>query len=158
AGTAYREVLRKLQALPGVQSAGASIVRPVDDQFHLVDTVNEIDGRRLPAGDTFQVAWNSLTPGYFSTVGTPILEGRDFDLHDNETAPKVVIVNESLARRAFPAGNPIGRRLGPAVVVGVAKDSLYNGPRDQPRPVLYHPLLQHGPGQEYRWGFVSFAL
>jgi predicted permease len=104
------------------------------------------------------VAWNAISPDYFSTVRTPIVAGRDFAPRDNETAPRVVIVNESLAKRAFPNRNPIGHRLGPATIVGVVKDSRYSGARDQPRPVLYHPLFQHGRDQEYRWGYVSFEL
>jgi predicted permease len=156
--TVYREILQRLQALPDVRSASASIVRPVDDQFYLIDQIEEVDGRKLPDRDAIHVAWNAMSPGYFSTVATPILLGRDFDSRDKENAPPVVIVNESLARRAFPGQNPIGHRLGEATVVGVVKDSLYGGAREQPRPVLYHALFQHGRDQEYRWGFVSFEL
>ena len=158
AGSIYREILRRLQALPGVKSASASIVRPVDDQFNLLDQVDEIDGRRLPEQSVIRVAWNATGPGYFSTVSTPFISGRDFEPHDDETAPKVVIVSESLANSAFPNQNPIGHRLGAATIVGVVKDSLYSGARDQPRPLLYRPLFQDGPDQEYRWGFVSFEL
>lgn len=158
AGAVYREILRRLQVLPGVKSASASVVRPVDDQFYLLDMVNEIDGRNLPESDVIRVAWNATSPGYFSTVSTPVLSGRDFEPHDNETAPKVVIVSESLAKSAFPNQNPLGHRLGLATIVGVVKDSLYSGARDQPRPLLYHPLFQHGRDQEFGWGFVSFEL
>ncbi|MGD0774678.1 MAG: ABC transporter permease [Candidatus Solibacter sp.] len=158
AGAVYSEILRRLRALPEVKSASASVVRPVDDQFHLVDQVDEVDGAELPGGSAIRVAWNAISPDYFSTVRTPIVAGRDFAPRDNETAPRVVIVNESLAKRAFPNRNPIGHRLGPATIVGVVKDSRYSGARDQPRPVLYHPLFQHGRDQEYRWGYVSFEL
>jgi predicted permease len=162
AGIAYREILRKVQSLPGVKSASVSSVRPMDDSFYLTDRVAEIDGRELAESETIHVAWNSMSPGYFTTVGMPILKGRDFDLRDDEAAPKVVIVNESFARRAFPNRNPIGHRLGVvpggATIIGLVMDSHYNGIRDQPRPVLYHPLFQHGPWQEYRWGFASFEL
>ncbi len=158
AGWIYREILRKLQALPGVKSASASVVRPLDDQFNLVDQVDEMDGRRLPQRSVIRVAWNATSPGYFSTVSTPLISGRDFQPNDNETAPKVVIVNESLAQSAFPNQNPIGHRLGEATIIGVVKDSLYGGARDQPRPILYHPLFQHGGAQEFQWGFVSFEL
>jgi predicted permease len=154
----YHEILQRLQALPDVRSASASIVRPVDDHFSLIDQVEEVDGRKLPDREAISVAWNAMSPGYFSTVATPMLLGRDFNSRDKEIAPPVVIVNESLARRAFPGQNPIGHRLGPATVVGLVKDSLYGGAREQPRPVLYHPLFQHGRDQEYRWGFVSFEL
>ena len=158
AGSAYRDILRRVEALPGVKSASASIVRPVDDAFHLLDQINEIDGRRLPEREALRVAWNATSPGYFSTVSTPLVSGRDFEPRDNETAPKVVIVSESLAGRAFPNQNPIGHRLGEGTIVGVVKDSLYGGVRDQRKPLLYHPLFQHGPDQEYQWGYVSFEL
>jgi predicted permease len=154
----YRAILQKLQALPDVRRAAASAVRPLDDQFDLMNRVNEVDGRALAERDYIQVAWNSVSPGYFSTVSTPILLGRDFDLRDNETAPPVVIVNESLAARLLPGQNPLGHRIAYATIVGVVKDSLYKGARDRPKPVLYHPLFQHGIEQEYRWGFVSFEL
>jgi predicted permease len=158
AGAMYRDILERLKALPDVQSASASVVRPVDDGFYLVDRVEEVDGRTLPERSSIRVAWNTVSPGYFSTVRTPILLGRDFEPRDDESAPKVVMVNESLAVKAFPGRNPVGHHLGAATVVGVVKDSHYNGVRDQPRPVLYHPLFQHGKDQEYRWGFVSFEL
>src|SRR5258708_14178710 len=66
--------------------------------------------------------------------------------------------NESLARAALPGQNPIGHRLDEATIVGVVKDSHYRGAHDALRPVLYHPLFQHGLDQEYRWAFVSFEL
>src|SRR2546430_17254211 len=83
-----------------------------------------------------------MSPGYFSTVRTPILMGRDFDLRDRGAAAGVVIVNESLARQVLPGQNPIGHRLDGAEIIGVAKDSLYGGAREQPRPVLYPALFQ----------------
>jgi predicted permease len=158
AGTVYREILRRSEALPDVQSASASVVRPVDDQFNLIDRVDQVDGRTLSGRGAIRVAWNATSPGYFSTVSTPVILGRDFNPQDNETAPAVVIVNESLARSAFPNQNPIGHRLGAATVVGLVKDSLYRGIRDQPSPVLYYPLFQHGRDSEFRWGYVSFEL
>ena len=158
AGAVYREILDKLRTLPGVQSASASAVRPVDDEFRLEDRVNVIDGRTLPEAEAIHVAWNSTSPGYFSTVMTPLLAGRDFALRDRVSAPRVVIINQSLAGRAFPNGDPLGHQLGEATVVGIAKDARYGGAREGLAPVLYYPLIQHGPEQEYRWGFVSFEL
>jgi predicted permease len=142
AANVYQEVLRRLQSLPGASSVSASWGRPIDDSLYLVDGVDEVDGQKLPERQTIRIAWNNISPGYFSTASMPILLGRDFDFRDNGTAPKVVVVNESLARRALPGQNPIGHRLGDATIVGVVKDSHHNGVRDQPRPVLYHPLFQ----------------
>ncbi len=154
----YRDILQRLRQIPDVKSASVSIVRPLDDSFYLVDSLDRVDGRELADKDRIRVAWNSMSPGYFATAGMPILLGRDFDLRDDEEAPKVVIINEALARRAFPGVSPIGHSLGAATVIGVVKDSNYNGLRDEPRPVLYHSLFQHGKEQEYRWGFVSFEM
>jgi predicted permease len=157
-GAIYSEILERMRSLPDTQSASASIVRPVDDHFYLVDRVQAVDGRRLPEADTIRVAWNAISPGYFSTVGTPLLTGREFSAQDDERAPKVVIVNESLAKAAFGKDNPIGRRIDAATVVGLVRDTNYNGVRDKPRPVLYHPLFQYGSAQAFRWGFVSFEI
>src|ERR1019366_2864053 len=158
AGAIYAEILRRLRTLPEVKSAGASVVRPVDDQLYLVDRVNEIDGLPLPEGSVIRVEWNATSPAYFSTLSTPIVSGRDFEPRDNQSAPGVVIVNQSLANRAFPNQDPLGHRLNTATIVGVVKDSYYGGARDHPGPMLYHPLFQHGRDQEYRWGYVSFEL
>src|SRR5262249_42615047 len=135
----YREILERLRRLPDVQAASVSIVRPMDDAFYLVDVIDRIDGRELANNDKIRIAWNSMSPGYFSMAGMPVLLGRDFNLRDDEAAPHVVIINESLARRAFGEESPIGHTLGNATVIGVVKDSNYNGVRDDPRPVLYRP-------------------
>ena len=142
AATLYRLILEKLSRLPGVESAAASVVRPIDDQFYLVDGVDSIDGRRLPERDHIRVAWNSIAPGYFSTIGTPFTLGGDFDPGRDACAFMCIIINESLARKAFPAQNPIGHRLSDAEIIGVVRDSHYNGIQDQPRPVIYRPLFQ----------------
>jgi predicted permease len=153
AGAVYRDVLERLQALPDVRSASVSYVRPLDDHFYLVNAVEEVDGRKLPDRDRIRIAWNSMSPGYFNTTGTPILLGRDFDLRDNDASPKVVVINESLAARALPNQNPIGHRLGDATIIGVVKDTHYNGVLDKPRPVLYWALFQSPPNFD-----VSFEL
>ena len=158
AGAVYRNILQRLAALPGVRLASASIVRPVDDQFNLSDQLQSVDDSPLPERSAIDVVWNGVSPGYFSTIRTPLLLGRDFDLRDDENAPQVVIINESLARRAFPGRDPIHHRLDDATVVGVVKDTKYEGARDQARPELFRPLFQHGRGQEFQWGFASFEL
>jgi predicted permease len=154
----YDDVLGRLRLIPGVRSAAASIVRPVDDQFHLVDRVDEVDGRRLPESGAIQVAWNAVSPGYFATVSTPVLAGRDFNERDRESSPKVVIVNESFAYLAFGSADAVGRRLADATIVGIVRDSRYRGARDQTRPVLYYPLFQAGARQAFHWGYASFEI
>ena len=151
----YRQILEKLSRLPDVESATASVVRPVDDQFYLVDRVDSIDGRPLPERNYIKVAWNSVAPGYFSTVGIPLMLGRDFDVSRDSCAFMCIVVNESLARQAFPGQNPIGHRLSEAEIVGVVRDSHYNGIQDPPKPVIYRPLFQPVDGFNAA-GWISF--
>jgi predicted permease len=148
----YRQVVDRMRAVPGVQSAAASMVRPADDYFSFVDRLNELDGRQQR--EPIRVGWNSVTPGYFETISTPLLKGRDFDDRDREGAPKVAIVSASLAARAFPGQDPIGHRVGPWTVVGVVRDGRYSGPRDEASPMLYYPLAQNNPA----FAFASFEL
>jgi predicted permease len=142
AAALYRDLLERLEALPHVSSVSMSRVRPADNEAYLIDRINEVDGRKLSDRDSIRIAFNAVGPGYFSNLGTPLLLGREFDARDNAAAPKVVIVNESLARRALPGQSPLGHRLGDAAIVGVVKDSVYGGAREQPRPVLYWALFQ----------------
>jgi predicted permease len=162
AGARYCAIVEKAAILPGIQSASVSIARPLDDRYYLVDVIGQIDGRTLPDAERIKVAWNAMSPGYFSTIGTRILMGRDFDKRDTPAASGVVIVNESLARQALPGQNPIGHRLDGAEIIGVVKDSLYGGAREQPGPVLYRSLFQGqggtDPGQWVGMGAVSFEL
>jgi hypothetical protein len=103
----FREILQRFKALPDVQSVSLSRARPADNELYLVNMVGEVDGGKLPEQDAIHVAWNLLSPGYFSTMKIPILLGRDFNLRDDETAPKAVIINESFANRALPGQNPL---------------------------------------------------
>jgi predicted permease len=146
AAATFREILQRLKALSDVESVSLSRARPADDELYLVNSVRDVDGRKLPEHDSIRVAWNLLAPGYFSTMKIPILMGRDFDMRD-ETGPKVVVINQSLANRALPGQNPVGHRLGDAMlgdatIIGVVKDSRYGSARDKLKPVLYHALFQ----------------
>ena len=143
----YGRLLSDLRTLPGVRSASLSLVRPVDDAAYWVNGVESIDGRKLPEDQGIRVAVNRLGPGYFATLGTSMLLGREFGPEDNEKTPRVAIVSEILARRCFGNGNPIGRRIadhddGEVQIVGVVRDSRYGGVRDVPRSVLYMPFFQ----------------
>jgi putative ABC transport system permease protein len=91
------------------------------------------------------------TPGYFSTLGLPIVAGREFSAQDATTAPRVIIINESLARSAWKGQDPVGRTLvldyqgGPTErqVVGVVRDARYDGPRSTPAPEMFIPHAQN---------------
>jgi len=88
--------------------------------------------------------WKSradVTPRYFETLGIPLIEGRDFTQDDNEKAPRVLIVDETTARRYWPEQDPLGKKLSmwgqPFVVVGVVKNSKHQFMNERPEPMVY---------------------
>jgi putative ABC transport system permease protein len=94
---------------------------------------------------------NVVGPGYFRTLGIPLLRGRDFEPRDTESAPRVAIVSESMAKQFFPGEDPIGRHFTPGAtatsnmrieIVGVARDSKYAALSEGVSPVVYFPLAQ----------------
>jgi predicted permease len=140
----YLQLLDELRSVPGARSVTASAVRPVDDSIYLVSSVRQVGDRRFGDDQRIRVAFNNVAPGYFSTVGIPLIMGRDFDERDSLAAPKVVIVSERMARHFD--GNPVGQRIGSGPdapeVIGVVKDIRYANVKDAPREVLYFPMFQ----------------
>jgi putative ABC transport system permease protein len=151
----YRELLAQLAVVPGVRSAAATTSVPTQ--------VRSNGGYFLEGGPTFeqlrtrspQALFTVITPDYFRTIGVTV-RGRDFGDADADGAPLTAIVNEALARAAFPGQDPIGRRimtgldlvLGPdgtryMTIVGVAADVRATDPSLVPQPQVYMPYQQH---------------
>jgi predicted permease len=148
-GAFYEKLLERGKSLPGVQDAALARVVPLglDDQPR--GTVL-IENHRYAAGEDPELYFNVIGPGYFRTLGIPILQGRDFTEQDREGAPGVVIINETLARRFWPGENPIGKRLrlgemgaSHLSVIGVARDFKYLTLGELPQPYYFLPFLQH---------------
>lgn len=146
----HSSVLARIRALPGVVSAGQHFISPMSG-FEWNGSV-EVPGYTFPEGEAPLVWFNAVTPGYFRTLRTPLLRGRDFDSSDTEESPRVAIINETLARRFFPDRDPLGEtlRLGdsgpnasrPARIVGLVRDSKYLSLREEPLPFAYFPFSQ----------------
>jgi predicted permease len=103
-------------------------------------------------GEQPSVEYNEAGPGYFATMGIPLLSGRDFGRADDEIAPPVAVVNQTMAERFWRGADPVGRRLQVngrwLQVVGVARNSRYSSLREAPKPYFYTPLRQgSSPGQ-----------
>jgi hypothetical protein len=84
-----------------------------------------------------------VTPGYFTTLRIPIVTGRGFSAHDDASAPRVIVVNEALARRYFPGENPVGRDLDRGQIVGVAGDVRQSGLDHPAEPEIFYPAAQN---------------
>ena len=126
----FRELLRRVSALPGVDTASATNHLPLHgDNWHFPFYV---EGRSMPrAGDEPRALFRIARPGYFQTMRIGLVSGRDFTAADEANASSIVIVNERMARLHWPGENPLGRRLtvdSPArnphwfTVVGVVRD------------------------------------
>jgi putative ABC transport system permease protein len=133
----YARLSRHLEELPGVRSVAAASHLPLTAAINLDKVAAEGDEPRL------SVDFASVGPGYFETMGIPLLAGRSFTKTDGPDAPRVAIINETLARRLWPRDPAIGRRLSSgAEVVGVAHDGKYRTLGESPRPFLYNCLGQ----------------
>jgi predicted permease len=141
----YRQALENIRTLPGVKSAGYAL-SPVlsGDEW---DSFMNVEGHQMKDGEDMQAFMNALSPGYWQTMGVPLLEGRDFGDQDDGDRARVAIVNRKFARHFFGDKSPIGRHIGSArkldtEIVGLAEDSLYEGPREGVHRQVFVPFLQ----------------
>jgi putative ABC transport system permease protein len=147
----YARVLNSIRELPGVASVAAVTVLPMSTIGSDFYRPYWLEGARPDGNVVPQANVRMATPGYFATLGLPLVSGREFSEQDALAAPRVVIVNESLARLAWNGEDPVGRALiidyqgGAAArqVVGVVRDARYDGPRSDPSPEIFIPHAQN---------------
>jgi len=145
----YKELLRRVRAMPGVESACIAAYVPMG-YINNAETP-DVPGYQVPAGQAMpRVDLNGITSGYFQTMQIPVLRGRAFTDADDVGAPFVAIVNEAMAKMYWPNEDAIGRTFRisidaahPLQVVGIVKDARYNGIIGPMRPYFYLPLQQH---------------
>ena len=148
----FKTVLDRVRELPGVESASLTNAVPMG-YFNDADTLT-IDGFEPPAGQAAPFAfYGVISPDYFRTLQIPLLRGRTFSDADSLTAPYVAIVNETMVQRYWHDVDPIGRHFRLAgdashqvEIVGVAKNSRYNGGTGTIGACFYLPLAQHYAG------------
>jgi predicted permease len=143
----YRQTLESIRSLPGVKSSGYAVV-PVLAGGEW-DSTMSVEGHKSRDGEDMQAFMNAISPGYFQTMGVPLLEGRDFDSRDEGEKIKVAIVNRKFASHFFGDKSPIGRHVGfgdgpkakqDIEIVGMTEDSLYEGPRDGVHRQVFVPF------------------
>ena len=144
-----KELLEGVRAIPGVDSAATAEIVPLSGNGVGHDILM---GVSRPAEEENPVAaFNQVSPGFFQAMQTPMIAGRDFDLHDVAGSPLVAIVNETFARTIAKSENPIGamfrvRRLGTIIgtyeIVGLVKDTKYIDLRESPWGIVYLPIAQ----------------
>jgi putative ABC transport system permease protein len=143
----FQEALVRLESVPGVRSAGATTGLPLTLSVSGSDF--RIEGHPEPeAGKEMIIQTRSVSPGYFSTLGIPLLTGRDFSDRDKSGAPEAAIINADLARIYFSNEDPINKRItfddGESwiSIVGVVGDVKQLGLDSDAKPEVYFPFLQ----------------
>jgi putative ABC transport system permease protein len=149
------ELLERLRALPGVQSAGAATSFPNEPPYSWGPM--EIEGRPVTSGEQVDAGETEVTPDYLRAAGMTLREGRFIAASDTAKAPPVAVINEALARRCFPGQDAMGkhiRRGGDTwyTVVGIVGNMKGFGVHGDPMPNIYFSRLQND------WGSFVYAL
>ena len=146
AQTFQDELLDRVKALPGVESAVFARMTPLSYGSYS-STAIAVDGYQPPPEEQPIVEYNEVGPDYFTTLGIPLVTGRQFTRADDEKTALVAVVNETMAAQYWRGRNPIGERVQVKgrwmQIVGVAKDSKYQSVRETPKPFFYVPLRQN---------------
>jgi predicted permease len=141
-----RELVGKLEALPGMQSVALANRVPLG--FGGGSTAVKPEGYVSRPNESMETQVAIITPNYFQTLQIPMVQGRDFTLQDTKSSQRAVIVSEAFANRYWPNQEALGKQLNSDLtnewftVVGVARDSKVNGLNEKPMPFVYLPLYQ----------------
>jgi putative ABC transport system permease protein len=166
-GRFFDELTGRLEALPGVTSAGAGAQVPFRGGTART-VLSNVGGQPIEPRTWRGIVYSSITPQYFQALGIPIKAGRAFTRDDRESSAPVVILNESAARRYFGAANPIGQQVQPEMwngsgsstkartVVGVVGNVALRRQSDRPTDEIYWPLSQI-PSDGTMWVVVRTA-
>jgi predicted permease len=156
----YRDVKQRVAAIPGVEHVSTGFSVPWRDSQGLdISLAFAMDGAaRQNAKDDLRGKFRAVSPGFFSTLGVPLLEGRDFRDTDKDGSERVVIISQSVARKLFPGQDPLNRELrwtdpvikfigisdAPRRVVGVVPDIDDENIIPEPGITIYQPTDQEG--------------
>ena len=140
-----RRLREELERQPGVIAVSYDDSAPLGFFGGNWETL-EVDGYVPGSNENMKIYRDLVSPGYFETMKIPLADGRDFDLHDDATSLKVMIVNQEFVRRFLANRSVIGRRVHGwgewFTIVGVAKDSKYHRVTESPQPYFYIPIRQ----------------
>jgi putative ABC transport system permease protein len=144
----YGDVVRRVRALPGVESAGLIRLLPIDQEIG--DSCLQVEGYSPPPGECTPADWQAASDGFFETMGYRLVEGRFIEAGDTRDAPQVMVVNEEFVRRYIADGRPLGKSvrfgfqdtLPSQTIVGVVADARHNGITGEIKATFYRPHAQ----------------
>ena len=142
----HTQLLDRVRTLPGIESATLARVVPFTYTVYSSAAI-EVDGYQPPPNEQPTVEYNQVAEDYFGTIGIPIVSGREFARADNENAPPVAIINQTMAAKYWPGKNALGQRLKVKdrwmEIVGIAKNANYRDKLEPIAPFFYVPLRQN---------------
>ena len=147
----YRDLIGRIQSLPGVRSVSSVIPLPLSGDAFSISF--ETEGRPVAKGDRPSADFFAVQGDYFKTLGVSMLQGRDFTERDNKQGPPVIIVNQAFARKFFPNEDPVGKRIRPGIstdtddpamreIIGVVSDVRNRNLSSELRPGYFLPAAQ----------------
>lgn len=142
-----RNLLAQLATVPGLDSYAISNSIPLS--LNQSNTIVHAEGKPMPpAAQMPSASYYSVTPGYFRTMQTRLVAGRDFDSRDRQGTPRVAIVNQAFAQRLFPGEDALGKRFAQGTgdnwiqIVGIVEDGKYQSLNDESQPAVFWPRAQ----------------
>jgi putative ABC transport system permease protein len=149
---AFADLEQRLRSLPGVESVAFTSDIPIGADWQGTDFT--IEGEPpLATGEERQINWAIITPGYLRTMGIQLVHGRNITEQDRQDAPKVLLINEAMARQYFPDTDPIGKRIFAGFstqfareIVGIVKDLKHADLQSTPTANVFVPVQQMNPG------------
>jgi predicted permease len=140
-----RRLRERLEQLPGVTAVSYDDSLPLGFQGGNWETL-EVEGYTPGRNENMKIYRDLVSPGFFNSMKIPLVEGRDFDWHDDHGSPRVMIVNQEFVRRFFENHNPIGHKVHGwgewFTIVGVVRDSKYHRVTENAQPYFYIPIRQ----------------
>ena len=141
------DLMRRAETIHGVRAVSAAEVSPLSGTLQMSSV--DVPGYPTRPKEVVMTYVNAIGPGYFATIGAPMVRGREFTRGDREGAPYVAVINEQMAKKFWPGRDPIGQRFKAGAldgheteVVGVVRDSIYRDLREAKQEILYVPLLE----------------
>ena len=146
----FHKLHDSLAAIPGVSSVSFSLYTPMEDDNWSETVYIEGQAPPPPASEQNDASWLRVSPGYFETLGTKIIQGRSFSDDDTPTSQRVAVVNQTFAKKFFNGESPIGKhfgyinvkRAGDFDIVGVTEDTKYREPTKEVPPMFFLPSTQ----------------
>jgi len=143
----YKELVNRAESLPGVKSASLANSLPLS--LNNSSTSIYIEGQPVPRpSEVPEIQYSSVWPGYFETMGIPLIEGREFTMRDDKKEMRFVIINETFAQQFWPGQSAIGKRVGGNKdgpfyeVIGVARNGKYWSIGEDPKPFIYYSMVR----------------